>query len=172
MSMPQRPLPSRIAGEFLLVLGLLAGAATAAPLASREWQDVRSVLNQPDGRERYAPAGSEAPRDTRARSAWQDGLAAMETGRLDAAEEALKRAHALEPGAYAPVLAMADLALRRNRPADADRLMAQARQMAPNSAEVAAAAGRLALAQKRLPEAEKELRRAISQPGRLCKCIL
>ena len=145
-----------------LATGALLGGAAAEPVTSWQSQRAKTPGELSTGSGRYTPAGSQTPTEPAAREAWDIGLRALQSGKLDTAEEAFRRASTLEPGAYAPLLGLADAALYRGRLPEAEKLMSQARALAPKSAEVAAASGRLAAAARRMPEAQAEFKRAIA----------
>lgn len=134
------------------LVGLLSACSViAAPMV---------VTPNPE-QEAYQPAGSAVPAEGAARSAWMSGRAYLGAGALDEAEKAFLEALRTDPKAYAPMLGMADAAVRRGDLKAADEWMTKAQRAGPQSAEVAAAAGRLAAAQGRQADAERELRRAI-----------
>jgi tetratricopeptide (TPR) repeat protein len=144
----------------VVATGLLALGAAAEPVIA--WKARSGSPGEFATSSRYTPAGSQTPKDAAAKEAWESGLRAQLSGKLEAAEEAFKRASALEPTAYAPVLGLADVAVYRGRFPDADKLMSRAKELAPKSAEVAAASGRLAAVARRMPEALAEFKRAIA----------
>ncbi len=113
------------------------------------------------GADAYRPAGSAPPAEGPARAAWQEARAQLQDGALDAAEAGFRKAAGLDPKSYAPVLGLADVALRRGDLAAAATLTAQAGKLAPQSADVATAAGRVAAGQRRAADAEREFKRAI-----------
>ncbi len=153
-----RPLPIAIRGAVLGLLFTAAGPAAAAPTTGPA---AEAAAAQTAGDAAYTPAGSAPPAQPEALSAWRQGSTQMAAGQLPAAEESFARAARLDPKSYAPLLGLADVALRRGDPRRADTLLAQARALAPSSAEVAAVSGRVHVVMRRVPEAEAEFRRAI-----------
>lgn len=155
------PRTARGLGAALAVMTLacLAPPLSAAPVIGSE----KATRTDPAGEvtDAYTPAGSERPTRADALAAWKLGRSQMAAGQLPAAAESFGRAAKLEPQAYAPLLGLADVALRRSELGRADTLLAQARTLAPRSAEVAAVSGRLHVAQRRTAEAEADFRRAI-----------
>ena len=141
---------------------MLVTGAMAEPVNSWQSQRAQTSDNLATGASSYSPAGTQVPREPAAREAWEGGRRALQAGQLDNAEEAFRRAAGLEPGAYAPLLGMADVALYRGLLPEAEKLMSRARELAPKSAEVAAASGRLAAAARRAPDAVSEFKRAIA----------
>ena len=154
------PWPKRLLAG--LAASVLVAGAAADPVVSWQAKRTQSPSDLTAGTGNYVPAGSRPPTDPAAREAWESGLRALQAGQLDNAEEAFRRAAGLEPGAYAPVLGLADVALYRGRLPESERMMARARELAPKSAEVATASGRLAVAARRVPQAQAEFMRAIA----------
>jgi tetratricopeptide (TPR) repeat protein len=109
----------------------------------------------------YTPKGSQTLSSPQAQAKLDDAHKKLQAGELTAAAAAFDEVARLERKAYAPRLGQADTALRRGKPADAERYMTEALALGPDSAEVAAAAGRLAYGLGQLAEAERLMLRAI-----------
>ena len=77
------------------------------------------------------PAAKETPYQLKLR----EGMMALLDGKLDAAEVALNAAAKLDAKAYAPLLGLAELAVRRGRFAEAEKFAAQAVTVPPISAQ-------------------------------------
>jgi tetratricopeptide (TPR) repeat protein len=92
-----------------------------------------------------------------------DGLQKQD---LNAAAAAFSESAKLDPKLYMPLLGLAEVALRRNQPKEAEAFVQRALKLAPKSADVHTAAGRIAFANRQLPLAEERLKRAASiDPG-------
>jgi tetratricopeptide (TPR) repeat protein len=145
------------------VLAAAALGATAAAWAGPVRSDGARVF--PDVQPmRPLPQGSERP--GAAQPKLREGNRLLAAGRLTEAETAFREAARLAPKSPAPLLALADVALRRARPQDSEQLVREALALAPRSAEVAAVAGRVALALGKRDEARAQFERAIElDPG-------
>lgn len=146
---------------------LFSGAANAGIVAV---DPALAGLNQ-SGQSQVA-AGSLLLKNRSALENWQKGYAALNSGQLDAAEALFSQAMSQEPKAYEPLLAMADLELRRSRPQEAEALLKRAFAVEPQSAVVAATMGRFAAGTNRNAEAETQLKRAIKLDPKLVMAYL
>lgn len=115
---------------------------------------------KPEGKVQ-ALVGSLLLKNPEAMSSWQRGYSVMDAGQLDAAEVLFLQAAKQEPKAYEPLLALADLELRRSRPQNVPALLQRAQGVAPQSAVVLSTMGRFAAGTNRIADAEHLLKRAI-----------
>ena len=108
-----------------------------------------------------------APGDTPARAQFRRGLEAAQRGDLEAAAAAFKESARLDPKSPLPLIGHAEIALRRDRPAEAEALMQRALKLAPSSVETLMAAGRVALVNKQPSVAEERWKKAIALDAKL-----
>ncbi|MEO7404101.1 MAG: tetratricopeptide repeat protein [Burkholderiales bacterium] len=138
----------RLSASTLLAIALAVATAPAFALLVEQFSNPNA--------EPAKPPAKETPYQAKLR----EGMTALLGGKLDAAEGALNAAAKLDAKAYAPWLGLAELAVRRGRPADAEKFAAQAISIAPKSAEAATGAGRVALVVGKHTEAEKHFQAA------------
>ncbi|MDP2370713.1 tetratricopeptide repeat protein [Rhodoferax sp.] len=100
------------------------------------------------------------PRSKEAKTEWEQALARMAAGQLDEAAAGFANAAKLEPYAVAPLLGLADVAVRRGKTTEALKLVEKAQKLAPDVVEVRIAAGRLAYAVGKKSDAEEHFKRA------------
>jgi tetratricopeptide (TPR) repeat protein len=100
------------------------------------------------------------PRTAGAKAAWEQALARMAAGQIDEAALGFTAAAKVEPDAIAPLLGLANVAVRRGKPLEALKLVEQAQKLAPEATEVRIAAGRLAYALGKKSDAEDHFKRA------------
>lgn len=89
-----------------------------------------------------------------------EGLQALERKDLVAAEQAFQESMRLDPRAPEPLLGLADLALRKNQPAEAWGWLDKAAKLAPQNAMVHQAIGRYHFAMRQAPKAIDALKMA------------
>jgi tetratricopeptide (TPR) repeat protein len=139
-----------------LMLASLAGNAHAAPLRPAE---PRPAL--PSAAAQSDPTPSEA--------AYLRGLEALASGRAADAELAMRESLELDPGQYAAMLGLAELAFQRGDLAAAERLIRGAIAAAPRSAHAHASLGRHLAMQGQSEEAETSLLEAAQLDARLLR---
>lgn len=105
------------------------------------------------------PEWVSTPRTKEAKTTWEQALTRMAEGQLDEAASGFAAAAKLEPDAVAPLLGLADVAVRRGKPAEALKLVEQAQKISPDAVEVRVAAGRLAYAAGKKTEALEHFKR-------------
>lgn len=108
-----------------------------------------------------------APGDTPAKTQLRQGLEALRRGDLQAAAAAFTETAKLDPKSHLPLIGQAEVALRRNRPAEAETWMQRALKLAPLNVETLTAAGRVALANKQPSAAEERWKKAIALDAKL-----
>ena len=106
------------------------------------------------------PDWATTPRTKEAKVEWEQALARLAAGQLDEAAAGFAAAAKLEPEAVAPLLGLADVAVRRGNTAEALKLIEKAQKLSPDVIEVRIAAGRLAYATGKKSDAEAHFKRA------------
>ena len=100
------------------------------------------------------------PRTAGAKAAWEQARAHLAGGQIDEAASGFAAAAKIEPDAIAPLLGLADVAVRKGKALEALKLVEQAQKLAPEATEVRIAAGRLAYALGKKSDAEDHFKRA------------
>jgi tetratricopeptide (TPR) repeat protein len=137
--------------SILIVFSLVAAAPS---------EPVHATPIAPHGIERAPPASTPAAQQH------QQGLGALAADELAKAEVAFKEAARLEPKSFAPLLGLADVALKRGNPKEAESWLQKARELAPQSPVVHTAWGRYFFSQKQYAKAEAAFKQAIAAaPG-------
>jgi tetratricopeptide (TPR) repeat protein len=93
------------------------------------------------------------------------GVEAIAGSDLTAAERHFRESMRLDATLVEPLIGMADLALARRQPSDAQRWLQRALQVAPTSAKVHHALGRFHFGARDFAQAEASLRQALSLDG-------
>lgn len=114
------------------------------------------------------PAPS-APPTTTADAAYLAGVTALAAGDLTSAERTFRQALEYDPKHPFALLGLAELAFRKNRLDEADKLIQDAARIAPESAHVQASLGRMLAILKRQPQAEAALRKAMELDPKLIR---
>lgn len=136
----------RNAWRWLLILMLWA--AFAAP-------SLATLLAPPGAQLRLqSEAGA-------AQAQYQKGLEALTQQQFDEAAARFNASRALDPAWPAPLLGLAEVALRRGDLSQVEHWLREAVALAPDDASTHTAVGRFALARGRLQEAEAALTRAV-----------
>lgn len=111
-----------------------------------------------------SPADIIKPRDNRPPSpgaaAYHEGVAAFEKGDLGKAEALFKESLKLDAGMVSSMLGLAEIAVRRGRPAEAEAQLKAALTKGPDVPEVQRAWAHFLTGQRRAAEAEAPLRKA------------
>lgn len=136
---------ARLLNLFLALVAVAGacGVARAALLQAPE-QDVRVSVESP------------------AYHSFREGVAALLKSDLKAAEAAFRAAAGLDPRLAPPLIGLADVAMKRGQPADAEKWLTAASRAQPEADAVDLAWGRYHLARKDLARAEQAFRRAIA----------
>ena len=90
------------------------------------------------------------------------GIEALQQGDLAAAASAFTESAKIDPKSYLPHLGLAEVALRSNKPHDAEKQVQRALRLAPSNAEVLTAGGRVAFANRQMAVAERRLKQAVA----------
>ncbi len=89
----------------------------------------------------------------------------LAAGRFDEAAEAYSTAQGTDPNAVQPLIGLARVAYRQNKPTEADQYIAQAEELDPEHVELWLLKASIALDRKDWPEAEKALINALETIG-------
>ena len=100
----------------------------------------------------------------------RDALQAASAGRPRAAETAWRNILKQDPNHVHGLVGLANVAIDRNAPDDAERLLDRAMAVSPNMSHVHRAVARLAMSRSRYPEAEAAARRATEINPELAEC--
>lgn len=103
-----------------------------------------------------------APQDQVIPGALVDGFAALQKNDLPAAEAAFKAFLAKNPGSAPAIVGLADVSVRRNRPAEAEKQLVAAIAASPNNTLLLSSLGRLKLMTGDFDAGQKYLERAIA----------
>jgi tetratricopeptide (TPR) repeat protein len=140
---------SRTLLAVLLTTGLIlqAGAIASPALAA--------IIELPTDRDQQASAAGE-------RVNFQNGIDATEKGDFPRAKSIFEALHKAYPKAPGPYLGLAEVAVRMNDLAGAERILAQAIKDAPTVSELYSARARVLKLQKKYGEAAEQYSKAIS----------
>ena len=112
------------------------------------------------------------PRIASAKTAWEQARALLAAGKIDEAAAGFLAAAKIEPDSIAPLLGLADVAVRKGKPLEALDLVEKARKLAPEAPEVRIAAGRLAYAMGKKSDAEDHFKRAAAGNPKIAAPLL
>ncbi len=119
---------------------------TASELVEAQYRDRRA---QPENRERYLDLTAAIRAQKEAIQMMQNGDLALAQGKPDQAAPQLEAARRLAPGDYTALLMLAKCRLAQQRPADAQSLAEEARQIYPREAQAWHIAGLACLGNRR-----------------------
>jgi tetratricopeptide (TPR) repeat protein len=105
-----------------------------------------------------APMPTQSPAD----EAHARGVIELGQNNLNGAEAAFKESAKLDPKLAAPLLGLADVALKRSQPKDAESWLAKALDVAPNDPAVHTSWGRYYSARKQFQKSEVSFKKAIA----------
>lgn len=147
-------IPIRSLQVITLISAVLGSAAVwALPLTG-----AGRILNIPH---------ASTPHETPAQAALRRGVQALQGNNLAAAESAFKESIQADATLIGPLLGMAEIALRKNSPGDAEPWLRKAEVIAPDSAEIQTAWGRIYYAQQEFAKAIDAFKKAIALDAKM-----
>lgn len=155
----------------------LRAIALAAAMALAPWAHAAEVLGELTPKYALDAPGPHpdwilTPRKAEAKAAWKQARSRLAAGQIDEAGAGFAAAAKMEPDAIAPLLGLADVAVRRGKPQDALKLVEQAQKLAPEATEVRIAAGRVAYALGKKSDAENHFKRATAGNPKIAAPLL
>lgn len=103
----------------------------------------------------------EIPPESPAHAEFRKGIAALVKGELKTADQAFRAAAKMDPKLAAPLLGLADVALKQGHASDAKKWLAQASRVEPSSDQTQIGWARYHRSRKNYAEAERALQKAI-----------